>query len=274
MIQFAQTEKKHAFCWRESVIVTPPKEYGILNSRKSRQHSPEKSYTSQCETELWTSCHSWWQAPSPDCSAAGYVGFPLPADMTRREHQPQPSRIPWREEEMMKYKAWKTRGGQKRREELVKLVSPPLSVLLNAFIFQNVSVNLWCATYGISCGLFPSEPDRLTVSVSADGQVNSSNLQSNYLALRPPFNKMSAWCEWAENINYLFDSDEKKLHVDKIRKDCYSLMCTTCYISKPWHCFYSASAHWLLQSVNLRLHLSGFKTSQPTNTDTFAKRMC
>lgn len=56
-------------------------------------------------------------------------------------------------------------------------ISPTLSVLLDAFIFQNVSMNHWCTTYGTSCGLFPPELDQPTVSVSADGQVYSSNSQ-------------------------------------------------------------------------------------------------
>lgn len=84
---------------------------------RERRSSPEKSYTSQCETGLWTSCHSWWQAPSPDCSAAGYVGFPPPAGTTRREHQRQPSRTLWREEETAKYKAWEKRRRDEKKSE-------------------------------------------------------------------------------------------------------------------------------------------------------------
>lgn len=36
------------------------------------------------------------------------------------------------------------------------------------------------------------------------------------------------WVGWKYKL-LVWLRDEKKLHVDKIRKDCYSLMCTTCY---------------------------------------------
>lgn len=56
-------------------------------------------------------------------------------------------------------------------------ISSPLRLLLDTFIFYNAGINLWCITYGSSCGLFPSELNQLTLSVSADGQVYSSNLE-------------------------------------------------------------------------------------------------
>lgn len=131
------------------------------------QHSPVKSYTNRCETELGTSCHSWWQAPSPDCIAADCVGFPLPAGRRRREHRHRPSRTPWREAET----------GHTERETRQQRRTGLVSGLSAAFIFENISINLWCTTYGSSCGRFPSESEPLTVAVSADSHMNPTNLQ-------------------------------------------------------------------------------------------------
>lgn len=80
----------------------------------ARESSPEKSCTSRCETELWTSCRSWLQAPSPDCISAGYVGFPPPAGMMRTEHLHQPSHTLWRRR---RTKRRGERRGEERREE-------------------------------------------------------------------------------------------------------------------------------------------------------------
>ena len=70
------------------------------------------------------------------------------------------------------------RGGEERRRSIHLHVGAfPLHrvFLLDAFILQIVGMNVWCITYGSSCGLFPSELNQLTVSISADSRVCSSN---------------------------------------------------------------------------------------------------
>lgn len=136
--------------WRNKVKLIQHFPRASLNSGESVQSSPERSYTSQCQTELWTSCHSWWRAPSPDCSAAGCGGSPPPAGRTRRPHQHQPSHTLW--------------GGDREIQSVTgedgvsfyiimlawysQIISPPLSALVYAFIFLNrqhefLLHNLW-----------------------------------------------------------------------------------------------------------------------------------
>lgn len=167
----------------------------------TRHPSPERSCTNRCETELWTSCRSWWRAPFPDCSAAGYVGFPPLAGTTRREHQRQPSHTPWgeEEEEAVEYEAWETsrEDGASCYADARYSQSTVLHGRRHVFIFQNVSRNLWCSL----CGLFPSEQVQLTVSVRVELIWFTANCGSP----GPQLNKMSSWCEWAEHISNLLD---------------------------------------------------------------------
>lgn len=98
--------------------------------------SPGRSYTSRCETELWISYHSWWQAPSPGCSAAGYVGSPPPAGTTRRERQRRPSHTHW--------------GGEERRKEKGRNEKTRLIFYVYKEACNKALLLLWVFSYMLS----------------------------------------------------------------------------------------------------------------------------
>lgn len=275
MIQFAQTGKKHAFCWRESVIVTPPKNMafwiqGNLDNTHQRNLTPVNVKLS---SELLVTADDRLHL----LTAAQLVMWAFHFPQTWREGNISPNHHVYSGERRRWWNTKHERQEEDRREEKSLLNSSLSSTECSPRCFhlpkrqrKSLMCNLWHFMWAIPFWTRPTDSVRqcwrpselIKFTVKLFGP--QAPVQQNVSMM---------WVGWKYKL-LVWLRDEKKLHVDKIRKDCYSLMCTTCYISKPWHCFYSASAHWLLQSVNLRLHLSGFKTSQPTNTDTFAKRMC
>lgn len=184
--------------WHSSLYRLPPPPF-LLQGEKNekfdnqrlctRRPSPEKSCTNRCETEPWTFCHSWWQAPSPDCSAAGCGGSPLPAGTTRREHRHRPSRKLWRgEKRLLSSKPFSSAESSPGCFHLPKRQHKPLMYNLWQFVW---AIPPWNRTTDSVCQCW-----RPSVLIWCTASGASLGLQ---------LNTMSAWCEWAENISNLFD---------------------------------------------------------------------